>query len=72
MKRYMHILFTIVLSLLSGCKEKDEKNVMKFAVCADYPPFEYYENGEIVGFDVDLAKLIAQKLGKKAVFEDMQ
>ncbi|MDR1235785.1 MAG: ABC transporter substrate-binding protein, partial [Holosporaceae bacterium] len=39
---------------------------------ADYPPFEYYENGEIVGFDVDLAKLIAQKLGKKAVFEDMQ
>ncbi|MDR1475526.1 MAG: ABC transporter substrate-binding protein [Holosporales bacterium] len=72
MKKHVHILLAAVLFLLSGCKEENEKNVIEFAVCADYPPFEYYENGKIVGFDIELAELIAKKLGKRAVFRDMQ
>jgi polar amino acid transport system substrate-binding protein len=72
MKKYMQALLAAVLFLLPGCKDESEKNAMKFVVCADYPPFEYYEDGKIVGFDIDLAKAVAKKLGKKAVFEDMQ
>jgi polar amino acid transport system substrate-binding protein len=72
MKKYARILFMAALFLASGCKEKVDENVMKFAVCADYPPFEYYADGKIVGFDIDLAKATAAKLGKEAVFEDMQ
>lgn len=31
-----------------------------------YPPFEWMENGKLVGFDVDLSNLIATELGVKA------
>jgi len=38
-----------------------------------YPPFEFIDsNGNIVGFDVDLAKLIAHKLGKELIIKDME
>jgi ABC-type amino acid transport substrate-binding protein len=33
-----------------------------------YPPFEFVEAGNLVGFDIDLGRLIAQKLGVKASF----
>jgi ABC-type amino acid transport substrate-binding protein len=33
-----------------------------------YPPFEFVEAGELVGFDIDLGRLIAEKLGVKARF----
>jgi len=33
-----------------------------------YPPFEYVENGVLVGFDIDLGNLVAEKLGVKAQF----
>ncbi|WPX97667.1 ABC transporter substrate-binding protein [Candidatus Fokinia crypta] len=36
-----------------------------------YPPFEFYKDGELTGFDVDLGNLVAQQLGVKPVFVDM-
>ncbi|HEM0493021.1 TPA: amino acid ABC transporter substrate-binding protein, partial [Legionella pneumophila] len=48
------------------------QNTLRFSTSAEYPPFEYIENGEIKGFDIDLAKLIAKELGKEAVFDNMQ
>ncbi len=33
-----------------------------------YPPFEFKEGGELVGFDIDLAHLIAKRLGAKPEF----
>lgn len=41
---------------------------------ADYPPFEYVDSAkgeEIIGFDVDLAKAIAEKLGYEIQVKDM-
>ena len=38
---------------------------------AEFPPYEYYENNEIVGIDVDIAKAIADKLGMELQVEDM-
>jgi polar amino acid transport system substrate-binding protein len=38
---------------------------------ADNPPYEFTRAGEIIGFDVDLAKIIAGKLGRKLVIKDM-
>lgn len=38
-----------------------------------YPPFEFMnDKGHIVGFDVDLANLIAEKLHRSLVIEDME
>ena len=63
---------SISLSLvLSGCKE-DNKNKITFATSAEYPPFEFHQNNVIKGFDIELARLIAQEMNKEAKFEDMQ
>lgn len=50
-----------------------------FTVCSDIPykPFEYIEGGKTVGFDMDIAQQIADKLGAKlnvitAPFESIQ
>lgn len=38
---------------------------------ADFPPFEYVENGAFVGFDVDLIKAIAEEMGFEVEIRDM-
>ena len=41
---------------------------------ADYPPFEYVDTAvsdEIIGFDIDLAKMVAKELGYEIEIEDM-
>lgn len=51
-----------------------EKN--KFLVIglqSGYPPFEFMDSkGQIIGFDVDLAKVIADKSDKQLVIKDME
>lgn len=34
-----------------------------------YPPFEFVENGNLVGFDIDMGNEIARRMGVKAVWE---
>ena len=38
---------------------------------ADFPPFEYIENGQFVGFDMDLMREIAKIAGFELKFVDM-
>jgi len=38
---------------------------------ADFPPYEFYEGGDIVGIDAEIAAAIADKLGKKLVIDNM-
>ena len=38
---------------------------------AEFPPFTFREGREIVGFDIDVAKEIAKRLGKEIKFKDM-
>ena len=38
---------------------------------AEFPPFTFIEKGEIVGFDIDIAKEVAKRLGKSITFKDM-
>jgi polar amino acid transport system substrate-binding protein len=72
MSKYAGYILLALTFLLSGCGEEENKNELRVATCADYPPFEYYQNGErLVGFDVELMEAIAQKLKKKVVFKDM-
>lgn len=41
------------------------------ATNAEFPPYEYYEDGDIVGIDVEIAKAITAKLGMELQIEDM-
>ncbi|OOB79946.1 MAG: hypothetical protein BEN18_02135 [Epulopiscium sp. Nuni2H_MBin001] len=52
--------------------EATMQEVLIMGTNAAFPPFEYYEGSEIVGFDVDLAQLIADELGMELRVEDME
>ena len=48
-----------------------ESGVLKVGVEGTYPPYTYHdENGELTGFDVEVAKAIADKLGVEADFTE--
>lgn len=49
--------------------EYDGKIVM--ATNAEFPPYELKEEGQIVGFDVDMMRAVCDKLGKELVIDDM-
>lgn len=38
---------------------------------AEFPPYEYYEGGEVVGIDAEMAAAVAEKLGMELKIEDM-
>ncbi len=82
-----NILFSILIMglifMLTGCgnksKEdtslKDIKDKGEFVVGLDdsFPPMGFKnDKGEIVGFDIDLAKEVAKKMGVKVVFKPVQ
>lgn len=46
---------------LSGCAEEEDKIIV--GTSADFAPFEYKEDGEIVGFDIELIKEILKDQG---------
>ena len=68
MKRLCLIIFIMIL--MCGCTKKNE-NQLVMVTEAGFAPYEYYENGEVVGVDVDIAKEIAKYLGKTLVVKDI-
>ena len=71
MKKILRLsLCFICLIVMVGCGKKDD-NKLVMVTEADFAPYEYYENGEIVGVDVDIAREIAKELGKELVIKDI-
>ena len=63
-----YIVFILSFLFVSGCATTPLK-CLNVGTTGDYPPFSYLlENGKYSGFDVDLSKLFAQSIGKKACF----
>ena len=55
----------MMVSLLAGCGTDgdSEKNTLTLGLDANFPPMGFSdENGDIVGFDIDLAKEVAKKM----------
>lgn len=63
------LLILISLLCLTSCKKDDSKLIL--VTEAGFAPYEYYENGEVVGVDIDIAKEIAKRLGKELVVKDI-
>lgn len=63
------IFLLLIMFLLVGCGKNENELVM--VTEAGFAPYEYYENGEIVGIDVDISKEIANYLGKELVVKDV-
>ena len=63
------VLIALLLMLtLCGCKNENE---LVLVTEAGFAPYEYYENDEIVGVDIEIAKEIANDLNKKLVIKDV-
>lgn len=45
--------------------------VLVMGTNAEFPPYEFYEDNDIVGIDVEIAKAIAEKMGMELEIEDM-
>lgn len=67
MKKIILIIF--MLFLLVGCGKNNNEIVM--VTEAGFAPYEYYDSGEIVGVDIDIAKEIAKEMGKELVIKDV-
>jgi polar amino acid transport system substrate-binding protein len=62
-------IFLLSTSFLTGCKKTATEKLLKVGTSADYPPFEYIDDQtqQFVGFDLDLMRLIAPKMGYDGV-----
>jgi arginine transport system substrate-binding protein len=53
--------------------EKPSHETLVVGLQSEYPPFEFMDaHGKIVGFDIDVAARIAEKLGKTLVINNME
>lgn len=71
---YLMVFALLVVVALSGCAEQKKTGLDKvkedgeisFAMSGGYPPFNYFnKRNKLVGFDVDVAKEVARRLGVK-------
>lgn len=67
MKKIIPIL--LMCLFLTACTKN--KNELVMVTEAGFAPYEYYENEEIVGIDIDIAKEIAKELNKELVIKDV-
>ena len=70
MKKIVSLVLVLVscLFVLSACSAG---NTLVVYTESGFAPFEYIDNGKIVGVDVDIMALVGEKLDKKVVFEDV-
>ncbi|WP_193014167.1 MULTISPECIES: arginine ABC transporter substrate-binding protein [Gammaproteobacteria] len=63
------ILFAALLTSITFSATAAEKETIRFATEATYPPFEMIDaNNQIVGFDVDLANAMCAKINADCTF----
>jgi len=66
MKKILLVILSLILFTVSFGSDK-----IYVGTNAEFPPFEYLEKGEMVGFDVDLIEEIGKVMGKEIVMKDM-
>ncbi len=70
----MKKVFAMILALamlLTSFAAIAEDGKLYMATEGTFPPYEYYDNGELIGIDVEIAQAIAAKLGMELEIEVM-
>lgn len=67
------LFLCVLLFALSGCfgPQKIDDTTLVVGTESNFPPFSFKENDQLVGFDIDLIKQVAERLGKHIEFQDM-
>lgn len=69
MKKFLTVLLVLLMALGTTAALAD---TIKMGTNASFPPFEYIgDGGEVEGFEVEIAKLIAEALGKELEINDL-
>lgn len=69
MKKSLFTIFGLAIMFFASCSKNNQ--LLKMGTNAAFPPFEYTEGSEIVGFDVTVSNLIARDYGKELKIVDM-
>ena len=69
MKKLIAVLMTVCL--LAGAASALADTLI-MGTNASFPPYEYYEDGKVVGIDAEIAAAIAEKLGMDLEIQDME
>ena len=73
MKKILSVMIAALMLVscfaLASCGANDDKLVVYTE--AGFAPYEFYYNNEIVGVDIEIAKLVAEKMGKTLQLEDV-
>lgn len=69
MKKLKYFFVFITFIFLIGCGRNENELIM--VTEAGFAPYEYYESGEIVGVDIDIAREIASHMGKELIVKDI-
>ncbi len=73
MKKSIALILAVMMAVccLAGCGSQKNDNTLTMATNAEFPPYEYMENNEIVGIDAEISRAIAEKLGYELVIENV-
>ena len=75
-KIFTYVFLFLIILLSAGCKKSRHgltlvDGVLTVGVEIGYPPMEYYDtNGTLAGFDIELTKALAEKLGLEVKYID--
>ena len=72
MKKVLSLVLVLALAIsLVACGGEKNDNVLTMATNAEFPPYEFMEDGKVVGIDAEIGAAIAEKLGKELVIENV-
>ena len=74
MKKILSVILAITMLCsvtIAAFADGAADEAVKVGINAEYEPFEYYRDGELKGFDVELMDLIGEKIGRKIEFVNM-
>jgi len=66
------LIALLVALMMLGTVAAAMADTLTMGTNASFPPYEYYENEQIVGIDAEIAAAIAEKLGMELKIEDME
>ncbi len=65
------ITFFLIRLLYFNQRCNQENRFLLVGTNAEFPPFSFYQNGKITGFDIEVITEITQRLNKKIVIKDL-
>lgn len=64
------ILSIMLCSCSDEAKNAADKDTIVVATSADNPPYEFIQDGKVVGLDIDIMQAISKEMGKKLVVKN--